>query len=75
MFMRYLYTECWSGSAETLQSLRDWMKCYRDLSTDLRFAEKMGSKDGDLTIVLTSPSSDSQKPAEGLCFLSNKYTV
>ncbi|EYC09944.1 hypothetical protein Y032_0058g2903 [Ancylostoma ceylanicum] len=63
MFIRYLYNGCWSGSAEMLQSLRDWMKCHRDLSTDLRCAEKMALKDGDLTIVLTSPS-DSEKPAE-----------
>ncbi|EPB68796.1 hypothetical protein ANCCEY_12106 [Ancylostoma ceylanicum] len=46
-----------------IDSLRDWMKCHRDLSTDLRCAEKMALKDGDLTIVLTSPS-DSEKPAE-----------
>ncbi|KIH62304.1 hypothetical protein ANCDUO_07414 [Ancylostoma duodenale] len=63
MFIRYLYTGCWSGNAEVLQSLRDWMKCHRDLSTDLRCAEKMALKDGDLTIVLTSPS-DGEKPAE-----------
>ncbi|KHJ93502.1 hypothetical protein OESDEN_06586 [Oesophagostomum dentatum] len=64
LFIHYLYTGIWRGSCETLLFLRDWLKCNRDLSTDLRSAEKVSLKDGDLTIVLASPSSDDEKPVK-----------
>ncbi|CAJ0589402.1 unnamed protein product [Cylicocyclus nassatus] len=57
MFIRFLYTGTWSGSTEALQFLRDWLKCYRELSTDLRNAEKLALKDGDLKIILASSNS------------------
>ncbi|VDM78186.1 unnamed protein product [Strongylus vulgaris] len=65
MFIRYLYTGTWTGSADILQFFRDWMKCYRDLAVDLCTAEKMASKDGDLKIILASPNSNGEKPAKG----------
>ncbi|ETN84185.1 hypothetical protein NECAME_07006 [Necator americanus] len=64
MFIHYVYTGDWNGNADTLQSIRNWMKCHRDLAVDLRNAEKMALKDGDLTIILTSPNSDNEKLAK-----------
>ncbi|KAK5974205.1 BTB domain-containing protein [Trichostrongylus colubriformis] len=65
MFINYLYTDLWPGSADTLNSLRDCLGCNQDLLMSLRNAEEMALKDGDLTIVLTSAASNSDEPAKG----------
>ncbi|KAK6021149.1 hypothetical protein OSTOST_13189, partial [Ostertagia ostertagi] len=62
MFITYLYTDVWSGSAEMLESLRSCLGCNQDLLTSLRNAEKMGLENGDLNIVLTSAASVGDEP-------------
>ncbi|WKY10496.1 hypothetical protein Q1695_002670 [Nippostrongylus brasiliensis] len=57
MFLRYLYTNDWSGKQETLDSLCQWLGCNQDLGKCLRNAEEMALKNGDLTVVLTAPTS------------------
>uniref|UniRef100_A0A7I4YWH3 BTB/POZ domain-containing protein 7 n=1 Tax=Haemonchus contortus TaxID=6289 RepID=A0A7I4YWH3_HAECO len=65
MFITYLYTDLWPGSADMLQSLRECFGCNQDLLTGLRKAEEMAFEDGDLTIVLTSsdPTNDDSSKA------------
>uniref|UniRef100_A0A0N4WL38 BTB domain-containing protein n=1 Tax=Haemonchus placei TaxID=6290 RepID=A0A0N4WL38_HAEPC len=52
MFVTYLYTDVWPGSADMLQSLRECFGCNQDLLTSLRKAEEMAFEHGDLTIAL-----------------------